>query len=166
MTELLTSSLTRRSTSSLRSVSVRSRLRSAFRALPGAFGPPDKRNVRLSLMPLRRLSGRSTLKIFPSDESPKHIVKRFERRLGPAPGPCRGRTYNRPACGRSVVVAQEPSKLLGRVRFPSPASTREAYASRDHGAWRSLVAHSAGGRKVAGSNPVAPIGEPRPHSDA
>jgi hypothetical protein len=24
-------------------------------------------------------------------------------------------------CGRSVVVAQEPSKLLGRVRFPSPA---------------------------------------------
>jgi hypothetical protein len=26
------------------------------------------------------------------------------------------------------------------------------------GAWRSLVAHSAGGRAVAGSNPVAPIG--------
>src|SRR3954470_1611492 len=25
------------------------------------------------------------------------------------------------ARGRSVVVAQEPSKLLGRVRFPSPA---------------------------------------------
>ena len=24
-------------------------------------------------------------------------------------------------CGRSVVVAQKPSKLLGRVRFPSPA---------------------------------------------
>ena len=29
---------------------------------------------------------------------------------------------------------------------------------RPHGAWRSLVAHSAGGRKVAGSNPVAPTG--------
>jgi hypothetical protein len=28
-----------------------------------------------------------------------------------------------------------------------------------HGAWRSLVAHSAGGRKVAGSNPVAPTRE-------
>jgi hypothetical protein len=28
--------------------------------------------------------------------------------------------------GRSVVVAQEPSKLLGRVRFPSPASGRSA----------------------------------------
>jgi hypothetical protein len=27
----------------------------------------------------------------------------------------------RQACGRSVVVAQKPSKLLGRVRFPSPA---------------------------------------------
>jgi hypothetical protein len=25
------------------------------------------------------------------------------------------------ACGRSVVAAQKPSKLLGRVRFPSPA---------------------------------------------
>src|SRR5262249_47497735 len=30
----------------------------------------------------------------------------------------------------------------------------------DHGAWRSLVAHSAGGRAVAGSNPVAPISGP------
>src|SRR5680860_1053798 len=26
-----------------------------------------------------------------------------------------------------------------------------------HGEWRSLVAHSAGGRAVAGSNPVSPI---------
>ena len=34
----------------------------------------------------------------------------------------RRRPYNRAASGgRSVVVAQEPSKLLGRVRFPSPA---------------------------------------------
>src|SRR3954463_2147706 len=31
------------------------------------------------------------------------------------------------------------------------------------GAWRSLVAHSAGGRKVAGSNPVAPT-HPKPAS--
>ncbi len=29
--------------------------------------------------------------------------------------------YHRSARGRSVVVAQKPSKLLGRVRFPSPA---------------------------------------------
>ena len=58
------------------------------------------------------------------------------------------------ACGRSVVVAQKPSKLLGRVRFPSPACT--------YGEWRSLVAHPAGGRAVAGSNPVSPTErEPR-----
>src|ERR1700760_770493 len=30
--------------------------------------------------------------------------------------------------------------------------------SRGHGEWRSLVAHPAGGRAVAGSNPVSPIG--------
>src|SRR5947209_3991003 len=29
--------------------------------------------------------------------------------------------------------------------------------SPDHGEWRSLVAHPAGGRAVAGSNPVSPI---------
>ena len=29
--------------------------------------------------------------------------------------------------------------------------------SEPHGEWRSLVAHSAGGRAVAGSNPVSPI---------
>src|SRR5829696_1926975 len=54
--------------------------------------------------------------------------------------------------GRSVVVAQEPSKLLGRVRFPSPASL----GSTINGEWRSLVAHPAGGRAAAGSNPVSP----------
>ena len=59
------------------------------------------------------------------------------------------------ARGRSVVVAQEPSKLLGRVRFPSPA-----LSSEHHGEWRSLVAHPAGGRAVAGSNPVSPITGP------
>lgn len=31
---------------------------------------------------------------------------------------------------------------------------------RNHGVWRSLVARAAGGREVAGSNPVAPIKEP------
>ena len=57
--------------------------------------------------------------------------------------------YASSACGRSVVAAQKPSKLLGRVRFPSPALD-------SHGEWRSLVAHPAGGRAVAGSNPVSP----------
>ena len=33
-----------------------------------------------------------------------------------------------------------------------------ALDSTDHGEWRSLVAHPAGGRAVAGSNPVSPTG--------
>jgi hypothetical protein len=73
------------------------------------------------------------------------------------------------------VVAQKPSKLLGRVRFPSPAlsavgqashaaagavvARRVGLSSPDHGEWRSLVAHPAGGRAVAGSNPVSPTSE-------
>src|SRR3954468_11367169 len=60
-----------------------------------------------------------------------------------------------PTSGRSVVAAQKPSKLLGRVRFPSPAPETH------HGEWRSLVAHPAGGRAVAGSNPVSPMRERR-----
>jgi hypothetical protein len=66
--------------------------------------------------------------------------------------------------GRSVVVAQKPSKLLGRVRFPSPALRAawgcRGYDRRSHGEWRSLVAHPAGGRAVAGSNPVSPTERP------
>jgi hypothetical protein len=34
---------------------------------------------------------------------------------------------------------------------------RSVRMQRPHGEWRSLVAHSAGGRAVAGSNPVSPI---------
>src|SRR4051794_35348344 len=37
------------------------------------------------------------------------------------------------------------------------ARTEDAYTHRGHGEWRSLVAHPAGGRAVAGSNPVSPI---------
>ena len=77
------------------------------------------------------------------------------------------------------MVARQPSKLEEPVRIRSPACTncnffpplggntrfapspRRRGGSRriraSHGAWRSLVAHSAGGRAVAGSNPVAPI---------
>src|SRR5688572_19891803 len=38
-----------------------------------------------------------------------------------------------------------------------PVHRRLGGAAVHRGAWRSLVAHSAGGRKVAGSNPVAPM---------
>src|SRR5437660_1676080 len=58
-------------------------------------------------------------------------------------------TYNRLQRGRGVTVALEPSKLPEPVRFRSPALDGEPV--RHIGAWRSLVAHSAGGRKVAGS---------------
>src|SRR3954466_1718178 len=54
--------------------------------------------------------------------------------------------------GRSVVAGPETFKLVGRVRFPSPALNI-------YGEWRSLVAHPAGGRAVAGSNPVSPTRE-------
>src|SRR3954468_9540498 len=40
----------------------------------------------------------------------------------PTPRPRADMMVTEPSRGRSVVVAQEPSKLLGRVRFPSPAS--------------------------------------------
>jgi hypothetical protein len=84
---------------------------------------------------------------------------------GKAEGPVRralcpfwGRFASRLALagGRGVMAAQEPSKLLVRVRSSSPASLLTLAYTRPLGAWRSLVAHPAGGRKVAGSNPVAP----------
>ena len=36
-------------------------------------------------------------------------------------------------------------------------SIRLCYSCMRYGVWRSLVARTAGGREVAGSNPVAPI---------
>jgi hypothetical protein len=44
--------------------------------------------------------------------------------------------YHRPVRrGRSVVVAQKPSKLLGRVRFPSPALQLEGHISGSGAVW-------------------------------
>src|SRR4051812_32010349 len=49
--------------------------------------------------------------------------------------------------GCGVVACTRAFQARGdRVRFPPPAL----------GAWRSLVAHPAGGRKGVGSNPTAP----------
>ena len=68
-----------------------------------------------------------------------------------------------------------PRKLLLRLECPAPVALDDCRAvshakhmfalrpdgtpvhSRPHGEWRSLVAHPAGGRAVAGSNPVSPI---------
>jgi hypothetical protein len=57
--------------------------------------------------------------------------------------------------GEVLTVALEPSKLSERVRLPSPALSF-GVESEGPGEWRSLVAHPAGGRAVAGSNPVSP----------
>ena len=51
----------------------------------------------------------------------------------------RATSYTTPA-GRPIVVPPNSPRIDGH-----------------HGEWRSLVAHPAGGRKVAGSNPVSPI---------
>ena len=52
----------------------------------------------------------------------------------------------------AAAMARPPAARDADSRRDSPA-----LASDPFGAWRSLVAHSAGGRAVAGSNPVAPI---------
>jgi hypothetical protein len=57
-----------------------------------------------------------------------------------------------------------PSKLLETGSTPAARfylDARSLGKMRPNGAWRSLVAHSAGGRKVAGSNPVAPTSRNR-----
>ncbi|MEA2211944.1 MAG: hypothetical protein QOF83_1892 [Solirubrobacteraceae bacterium] len=50
------------------------------------------------------------------------------------------------------------SSAAGASLRVAPARTAGRLSSADHGEWRSLVAHPAGGRAVAGSNPVSPIG--------
>jgi hypothetical protein len=55
---------------------------------------------------------------------------------------------------RDSTPAADPLSLHEHMFPIVPDGTRLHWASA--GAWRSLVAHPAGGRKVAGSNPVAP----------
>jgi hypothetical protein len=71
-----------------------------------------------------------------------------------------GAKHRRPprvACDAATIrfTANQRCRASG-LRQTGPAELR----SGSRGAWRSLVAHSAGGRKVAGSNPVAPTGRP------
>jgi hypothetical protein len=62
--------------------------------------------------------------------------------------------------GRSYRQEDPPANPVVRhqERTSPPRSVR---MQRPHGEWRSLVAHSAGGRAVAGSNPVSPIPQSR-----
>src|ERR1700744_6606930 len=84
------------------------------------------------------------------------------------------------ARARALIIEAGPPAVIGRSRpllqlrssrriaaLPmrdSRAGPRRALpwsdpglSSADHGEWRSLVAHPAGGRAAAGSNPVSPI---------
>ena len=58
------------------------------------------------------------------------------------------------------MVEPEPSKLMTRVRFPSPAPENKPsqvyLALFLFGTWRSLVARLLWEQDVAGSNPVVP----------
>ena len=68
--------------------------------------------------------------------------------------------HSRQACGRGVNGCTGAFQALGAGSSPVARSLRPAVHS--HGEWRSLVAHPAGGRAVAGSNPVSPIEVKRP----
>src|SRR4051794_37507069 len=85
------------------------------------------------------------------------------------PAPCRPRRARPPArdrvgtlpgaCGRGVNGCTGAFQALGAGSSPVARFVR----SHSHGEWRSLVAHPAGGRAVAGSNPVSPIETGGPH---
>jgi hypothetical protein len=85
-------------------------------------------------------------------------------RCAPAPGKVRDRQEPAAASTGSLRIG-------GRVRHehmfalrPDGRGGRPSLESTYHGEWRSLVAHPAGGRAVAGSNPVSPIRSLSEHS--
>jgi hypothetical protein len=64
-----------------------------------------------------------------------------------------------PVIGCSRSALQSPSAWrIGCTRPSGSVAIRHTgLSSADHGEWRSLVAHPAGGRAAAGSNPVSPM---------
>jgi hypothetical protein len=59
---------------------------------------------------------------------------------------------------RRPLYSSATAAALPRRTAEAPGRLRRRI-NADHGEWRSLVAHPAGGRAVAGSNPVSPIHE-------
>ena len=66
----------------------------------------------------------------------------------------------------TVISNRKNSDLKGsghcfsvKIKFVLVIFSVYAIIINCYGVWRSLVARTAGGREVAGSNPVAPIGE-------
>ena len=81
--------------------------------------------------------------------------RRERRSVTDAPPLPPSRTYNRLSRGRGVIGC------IGAFQAPgagsNPVARLAVGLAAYIGAWRSLVAHPAGGGKAAGSNPVAPI---------
>jgi hypothetical protein len=74
------------------------------------------------------------------------LTQRFPRQLIRIP----------PSGRRSGRTCAEARMRLSQTHVRIRLGRNFRTLTRHTGAWRSLVAHSAGGRKVAGSNPVAP----------
>src|SRR3954462_2513954 len=62
-----------------------------------------------------------------------------------------------PRGGAAAVALLARFQVVYRERAFAFVAHGSVVDSTDHGEWRSLVAHPAGGRAVAGSNPVSPI---------
>src|SRR5215211_7339207 len=67
-------------------------------------------------------------------------------------------------CNDCTFAADRPRSYRTYVRR-GRRTELHVESGRNSGAWRSLVAHSAGGRKVVGSNPTAPTSR-KPASEA
>jgi hypothetical protein len=82
--------------------------------------------------------------------SPSELLKGLAHRASPTPSH---------ACDPSYTNRRSPLGLFAMLAGVDPRSLPMRQNANSHGEWRSLVAHSAGGRAVAGSNPVSPISE-------
>ena len=101
--------------------------------------------------------------------SMRYLVRSSLRRRGAAWPAERVALTSRLAARRELVDALEfpaavalpevVGRFHGRTYVRTAVGRNRAVDSTHHGEWRSLVAHPAGGRAVAGSNPVSPIRE-------
>ena len=87
--------------------------------------------------------------------------RRRRRRAHRGPPPGALLRYPRPDGLRAKCCG-----CTGAFQAPRAGSIPVARSDEHHGEWRSLVAHPAGGRAVAGSNPVSPIDESPGHNGA
>ena len=99
----------------------------------------------------------------PTEERRPAVGDRSDPRRPPDPAtipPTRGRGVN--GCTRAFQALGTGSTPVARSLVRRSRSHGGGVESFDHGEWRSLVAHPAGGRAVAGSNPVSPMKQKAP----